>query len=190
MKQKPSALRAVLATAAASVVALSIGLWAVAPANAETSEPTPTCGLICIPGLSEPDPKDPRTPRPKPTSEEPTSPPAPAPPALPPAEPAPAPVHTLAPAATEPAGEGSAEASAEAATGAPSATPSALPSTESNWNKPITKSTKPTQAAAVSNDDGPGFGDPGLLTIFVGVLLMGLGGLAFAWWGRNRVSAH
>ncbi|MFB8370633.1 hypothetical protein ACFC25_14870 [Pseudarthrobacter sp. NPDC055928] len=187
MKQKPSALRVVSATAAASVLALSIGLWVVAPANAETSEPTPTCGLICLPGLSEPDPKDPRTPRPKPTSEEPTAPPAPAPPAPPPAEPAPAPVPTMAPEMSELAGQ----ASSEAATSAQSATPStALPSTESNWNKPITKSTKPTQAAAVSNGDGPGFGDPGLLTILVGVLLVGLGGLAFAWWGRNRASAH
>jgi hypothetical protein len=65
-----------------------------------------------------------------------------------------------------------------------------VPSTESNWNKPVTKSSEPTQAAAVSASKGPGFGDPGLLTVLVGVLLMGMGGLAFAWWGRNRASAH
>ena len=97
------------------------------------------------------------------------------------------PVPTLAPEATEPAGE----APVPAATSAQGATPSTvLPSTESNWNKPVTKSTEATQAAAVSNSHGPGFGDPGLLTILAGILLMGLGGLAFAWWGRNRVSAH
>jgi hypothetical protein len=66
----------------------------------------------------------------------------------------------------------------------------AVPSTESNWNKPVTKSAKPTQAAAVSDSDGPGFGDQGLPTILVGVLLVGLGGMAFAWWSRNRASAH
>ena len=60
---------------------------------------------------------------------------------------------------------------------------------DSNWNKPVTKSATPTQAAA-SKGDGPGFGDPGLLTIMAGVLLVGLGGLAFAWYGRNRLSTH
>ena len=178
------------ATAAAAVLVLSAGLCAVAPAEAEASETPPTCGLICLPGLSEPDPKDPRTPRPKPTPEEPTAPPAPAPPAPPlPAETAPAPVSTLAPEPGESAPAGTpTEATGTAAT---STLSTGVPSTESNWNKPITRSTTPTQAAAVSGGDGnPGFGDPGLLTILAGVLLMGLGGLAFAWWGRNRVSAH
>lgn len=80
----------------------------------------------------------------------------------------------------------------EVTTSAPGAVPSAAaPSTESNWNKPITKSTKQTPAAAaVSTGDGPGFGDTGLLTIMLGVLLVGLGGLAFAWWGRSRTSTH
>ena len=187
MNRLPSVLRAVPATAGAAVLALLVSLCTVAPANAETSEPTPTCGLICLPGQSGPDPENPRTPRPKPTSQEPSAPPAPAPPAPPlPAEPAPAPVPTLAPEPSEAAVE--ATPSAEATTSAPAAT--ASPSTESNWNKPITRSAKPTQAAAVSKGDGPGFGDPGLVTILVGVLLIGLGGLAFAWWGRNRVSAH
>ena len=189
MKQLPSAFRAMPTTAAAAVLALSAGLCAVAPANAETSEPTPTCGLICLPGLSDPDPKDPRTPRPKPSPEEPSTPPAPAPPAPPrPAETAAAPVPTLAPEPGESAVDGTPGAAGATATGTTLST--AGPSTESNWNKPITKSTKPTQAAAISGADGPGFGDPGLLTILVGVLLVGLGGLAFAWWGRNRASAH
>ena len=187
MKQLPSALRAMPATAAAVVVAVSVGLCAGAPASAETSDTSPTCGLICLPGLSEPDPKDSRTPRPKPTTEEPSAPPAPAPPP-PPAETAPATVATLAPTPSEGASE---VATSEASTAAPGATSTtAVPSTDANWNKPITKSAKPTQAAAVSGTDGPGFGDPGLLAILLGVLLMGVGGLAFAWWGRNRASAH
>jgi hypothetical protein len=66
----------------------------------------------------------------------------------------------------------------------------AAATTESNWNKPATTPAKPTQAAAVSGSDGSGFGEPELLTILVGVLLMALGGVAFAWWGRNRLSAH
>jgi hypothetical protein len=187
MKQLPSALRAMPATAAAVVLALSVGLCAGAPARAETSDTSPTCGLICLPGLSEPDPKDTRTARPKPTTEQPPAAPAPAPPPLP-AETAPAPVATLAPAPSEDAEHGTPGETATAAPGATSST--AVPSSETNWNKPVTKSAKPTQAAAVSGADGPGFGDPGLLAIVVGVLLMGLGGLAFAWWGRNRISAH
>ena len=187
MKRLPSVHRVIPATAGAAVLAFSVGLCAVAPANAETSEPTPTCGLICLPGPFGPDPENPRTPRPKPTSQEPSAPPAPAPPAPhPPAETAPAPVPTLAPGPGETAVEGTPPA--EATTSAPAA--AASPSTESNWNKPNTRSAKPTQAAAVSTGDGPGFGDPGLVTIVAGVLLMGLGGLAFAWWGRNRVSTH
>jgi outer membrane biosynthesis protein TonB len=188
MKQLASALSALPATAAAAVLALSVGLCAGAPANAETAEPAPTCGLICLPGLSEPDPKDPRTPHPKPTPEGPSVPPAPAPAPPLPAETGPAAVSTVDP---EPSESSLEETPTEVTSTAPGATSStASPSTESNWNKPVTKSTQPTQAAAVSGSDGPGFGDPGLLTVLVGVLLMGLGGLAFAWWGRNRASAH
>lgn len=81
--------------------------------------------------------------------------------------------------------------SAGAATSAPGSAPStAGPPSEPNWNKPVTKSANPTQAAALSKGGGPGFGDPGLLTIMAGVLLVGLGGLAFAWYGRNRLSMH
>ncbi|HJV99716.1 MAG TPA: hypothetical protein VJ617_11555 [Arthrobacter sp.] len=189
MKRLPSVLRAMPATAGAAVLALSAGLWAVPPANAETSDPTPTCVLICLPGQSGPDPENPRTPRPEPTSQEPSA-PAPAPPAPPlPAEPAPAPDPALAPEPGDAAVEETPPAEATTSVPATAASTSAA-STESNWNQPITKSAKPTQAAAASTGDGPGLGDPGLVTIFVGVLLMGLGGLAFAWWGRNRVSAH
>jgi hypothetical protein len=43
----------------------------------------------------------------------------------------------------------------------------------------------------VSRNDGSGlFGGPGLLPIMAGALLVGVAGLAFAWWGRNRLSSH
>jgi uncharacterized membrane protein len=109
-------------------------------------------------------------------------------PSPPPAEPAPAPVSSLAPEPSEPAVQ---EApSAQATTSAPGATPSTSPPTDSNWNKPLTKSASPTQAAAASRGDGPGFGDPGLWSVMAGVLLVAIGGLAFAWYGRNRLSTH
>jgi hypothetical protein len=104
-----------------------------------------------------------------------------------PAAPAPEPEPTLAPEPSAPAGE---TATAEATTATPSPTPStASPSTESNWNKPITKPARPTQAAAVSGRDDAGSGG-GFLPITAGVLLVGLGGISFAWWSRNRISAH
>ena len=40
------------------------------------------------------------------------------------------------------------------------------------------------------NNDSGLFGSPGLLAIMAGVLLIGMAGLAFAWWGRNRLSSH
>lgn len=186
MTRRPSVLRAMLATAAVAVLALSVGLSAVAPSNAATTEPSPTCGLICFPVPSES-----HSPRPTPTGQPPSAtvkPPAPtqAPPPPPqPAEPAPAPVPTLAPEPGETAVQ-----EAPSAPAATSATPYTGPSTESNWNKPFTRSASPTQAAAASRGGGPGFGNPGLLSIMAGVLLVGLGGLAFAWWGRNRPSTH
>lgn len=195
MTPSPSVLRALSAAAAVAVLAFSAGVSAVVPANAETSEPSPTCGLICLPVPSEPDPEVPRNPSPKPTGQEPSAPvkpptPAPAPPGPPqPPAPDPEPVPTLAPEPGEAAREET--PSGGATTSAPgTALSTAGPSTESNWNKPVTKSANPTQAAALAKGDGPGFGDPGLLPIMAGVLLVGLGGLAFAWYGRNRLSTH
>ncbi|MEJ1181734.1 MULTISPECIES: hypothetical protein [unclassified Pseudarthrobacter] len=114
--------------------------------------------------------------------------PAPAPPAKQvPAAPEPEPEPTLAP---EPSATAEETATAEPTAASPSPTPStATPSTESNWNKPITKSARPTHAAAVSDSDGTDFGS-GLLPIMAGVLLVALGGVSFAWWSRNRTSAH
>jgi hypothetical protein len=60
---------------------------------------------------------------------------------------------------------------------------------ESDWNKPIAKSAKPTQAS-VSTYNGPDPGHQKLLPVTAGVLLVGLSGLSFAWWGRNRRSSH
>jgi hypothetical protein len=103
-----------------------------------------------------------------------------------PAAPAPVPEPTLAPESAAPVEE---SATAEATTVSPSPTATtASPSTESNWNKPITKSARPTQAAAVSDGDD-GF-DEGVLPVTAGVLLVGLAGLSFAWWSRNRIAAH
>jgi outer membrane biosynthesis protein TonB len=194
MTRSSSVLRDVSASVAGTVLALSVGLSAALPAHAETSEPTPTCLLACDVVLVDADnktpPGNPGKPDPRPTEEPPA--PAPAPPAPPPvtAEPAPAPVPTLEPEPSDTPTEETAPAAptSTAASVSPSATG---PSTESNWNKPITKSATPTQAAAVSRSDGGGlFGSPGLLAIMAGVLLVGAAGLAFAWWGRNRFASH
>lgn len=190
MIRPPSVLRDVSVAVAAVVLALLVGLSAAAPGHAVTSEPTPSdTTLIAISGPLAPDNK---APKPSPTPTSPSSapvivPPAPVPPA--PAAPAPAPVPTLAP---EPTVSPAEETPSEAPSTVPSPSPSsATPSTESNWNKPITKSPTPTQAAAVSRTDGSGlFGIPGLLAIMAGVMLVGVAGLAFAWWSRNRLSSH
>lgn len=186
-------LRAVTPAVGAVGMALAVGLGAVGAAHAEspTAEPAPTVCESCEQPTTGPG-EDPGKPDPKPTQEPqvPGQPavPAPAPPAKQvPAEPQPEPEPTLAP---EPSSTVEETATAEPTTASPSPTPSAAgPSTESNWNKPITKSAKPTQAAAVSDSDRPGFGS-GLLPITAGVLLVGLGGVSFAWWSRNRISAH
>ena len=184
-------LRAVPATVAALGVALAVGLGPVEAAYAEspTADPTPTACESCEQPTTAPG-DNPGKPDPKPTQEpDPAQPevPVPAPPAKKvPAAPAPPPEPTLAP---EPGATAEESAAAEATTASPSPTaPTSGPSTESNWNKPITKSARPTQAAAVSgSDDGSG---SGLLPITAGVLLVGLGGLSFVWWSRNRISAH
>lgn len=70
-------------------------------------------------------------------------------------------------------------------------TPSAQPSTESNWNKPIKKqSAEPSNQAALMSFNGPGAGLGPLAAIMGGVFLVGIAGLALAWWARNRFSSH
>jgi hypothetical protein len=192
MTRSSPAFRALSATAAAAVLALSVGLSAMGTAHAESPTPTPspTCEVSCEPAVTEPPAEVQRKPEPNP----PEPPQVPGPPADPgppgepqPAAPAPEPAPTLAP---EP-GAALAAPSAEATTNSPSAAPApAGPSTASNWNTPVTKSAEPTAAAAVNTGDGPGLGDPGLPAIIAGVVLVGMGGLAFAWWSRSRLSTH
>jgi outer membrane biosynthesis protein TonB len=194
-----SVLRDASAAAVVVFLALTVGLSAAVPASADDGDPGPSCGvgIVCelLPGDQKPPPDTPGTGKPTgPPSEPPAPPPAAPPPAptLPavPVAPAPAPVPVVT---TDPGGgevEEIPTPEATASTVSPAAT-SAGPSAESNWNKPVTKSAKPTQAAAVSRNDGSGlFGGPGLLAIMAGVLLVGAAGLAFAWWGRNRFSSH
>lgn len=183
MIRSSSVLRDVSAAATAAVLALLVGLSVAVPAQAEDGESTSDCLLLCESEDEEPRPTE--TPTPAPPAV-----PAPVIPSPPPAPPVPAEVPTLAPEPSVPPAEET--PSAAPSTVIPSPPPSsATPSTDSNWDKPITKSAKPTQAAAVSRNGGPGlFGGPGLLAIMAGVLLVGLSGLAFAWWSRNRHASH
>lgn len=192
MFRSSSVCRGVFTAAAAAILALSACLSAAASAQAETSGPTPQLCLVnCVPADAET--KDPGKGKPTEPAADP-APPAPPPAPAPPAPEAPAPAPALAPEpAASPAEEGpTGDADAASASATPSAGPStASPSSESNWNKPITRSAEATPAGAVSRNDGSGlFGSPGLLAIMGGVLLVGLAGLAFAWWSRNRLSSH
>jgi hypothetical protein len=194
MIRSSAVLRNVSATVAGAFLALTLGLSAAVPAHAETGEPTPSCllncGVILVDSGDKTPPGNPGKQDPRPTIEPPA--PAPALPA-PPAAPAPAAPEPIATTAPEPIVSPTEEtASSAPSTTGPSTSPSSTtPSTESNWNTPVTKSAKPTQAAGVSRNDGSGlFGSPGLLAIMAGVLLVGVAGLAFAWWGRNRLSSH
>ncbi|MFJ4029226.1 hypothetical protein ACIPWF_17955 [Paenarthrobacter sp. NPDC089989] len=160
------------------------------PSLAAPTEPTPT-----QPGLAPETGKTKPTPRPEPTRVRDTPPPAPAPAAPAPAVQAPqpavvapvtvAPEVTSAPsAAPEPSTTAAAPATASAT---PSASPS--PSKSSNWDTPIDKG-KETQAAVLANASYNGPNLMGLFGILGGVLLVGLGGLAFALWSKNRLSSH
>lgn len=105
---------------------------------------------------------------------------------MPPRVPAPAPTAPL---------PGTAEAiqpdetlPADTPTSASPSSTAAAPSSESTWNKPVPRSTGPTQAAA-ARTGAPGSG--GLnLSIPAGVLLVGMSAGAFALWGRNRLRSH
>jgi outer membrane biosynthesis protein TonB len=182
-----------------AVLVLTLGWAAAAPAQADNGDTG--CAVVCglLPADQKPQPTSPGTGKPTvPPSATPTPTPAPTIPPPPPAPPvpavpvAPAPVP-VTPVAPEPTASPEQETPTPEATisAVPPSATSASPSVESNWNTPVTKSAKPTQAAAVSRNDGPGlFGNAGLLPIMAGVLLVGIAGLAFAWWGRNRLSSH
>ena len=196
MIRSSSAPRGV-AAAAIAVLALTVGVSAAAPAQADNGDTGPGCGVVCglLPGDQKTQPADPGTGKPtEPPSVTPSPPPAapaPAPTTPPvPAAPAPAPVPAVAPEPMVSPVQETPTPEATTSVASPSAA-SASPSAESNWDTPVTRSAKPTQAAAVSRNDGSGlFGSPGLLPIMAGVLLVGVAGLAFAWWGRNRLSSH
>ncbi|HEU4667787.1 MAG TPA: hypothetical protein VFS79_09000 [Arthrobacter sp.] len=195
MSPSSPAFRAVSATASAAVLALAVSLSAAGAAAAETSDPSaPACDASCTLEPTTTRSGDGRNDKPKGPDEPPGLPggASPAPPAAPePAVPAaPAPAAPAAPEAPAPEETTPAESAAPETTASePGTTPSSSPSTESNWNKPVTRSPKATQAGAVTRG-GPGLDGTSPLAITAGVLLVGAGGLAFAWWGRNRVRAH
>jgi hypothetical protein len=208
MTPSPPVLRVVSATASAAVLAISVGLFPGGPAAADSTEPSagaaPStqapagCQLLCLPVLGE-EMSPPETERPR-KAKEPVAPPgqpaAPAPaapnqpaePAAPPAATVPAPAAPSAVPAPEAADSG--QAPPETAAPASSTPPSNGTAGASNWNTPVTRSAKATQVAAVAPVADPGADDPAPLPIIAGVLLVGAAGVAFAWWGRNRLRAH
>jgi hypothetical protein len=195
-------LRAVSTTATAAALALAITLPTGGTALADPPEPTDTAttattapgcpeGCTTAPattGAGEQGPTktakpeyDSWLPAPTPAAE-----PA-APSATAPAAPA---TSADAAAAAGPEETAAAESPAEETAGPTASAPTtAAPSSESNWNKPVTSAPKASQAGSVARaGDGPG--GPNLPAVAAGVLLVGVGGGSFAWWGRNRLRAH
>lgn len=189
-------------------VLLAAGAW-LAPQGAAHAAPcvpstAGTCPSVAAP--TEPTPTDPAPeagktkplPKPEPTRvrESQQQPPAPVPAAPAPSVQAPQPAVvqapvTVAPEPTQPPSPAQEPSTTAAAPATVSATPSSTPSPSksSNWDTPIDKG-KETQAAVLANTsfNGPNF--LGLFGILGGVLLIGLGGLAFALWSKNRLSSH
>jgi hypothetical protein len=191
-------LRAALATASAAALALSVTLPAGGAAFADSPEPTGSATTSTTYPAEPTETKTtertgkPRDPDDPPGQLEDPAPAAPQPQLL--STPAPA-APTVVPGPSEPADAGapdSAGTSSPSETGTPaSVAPStAGPSSESNWNKPVTRAAKATQAAAMTRPGSEGPGGPNLPAITAGVLLVGLGGGVFTWWGRNRLRAH
>lgn len=126
-------------------------------------------------------------------------------PTVAPAQPSVAPAPVAPTAAPAPTAQATRQTTATAAPTATPARTTAVPTTaspspsrsdssptaESNWNKPIESSPKPSHAAAVSTgDEGPGAGTLSVFAITGGVLLVGFGVLVFALWSRNRLAGH
>jgi hypothetical protein len=177
---------------AAAVLAVSAGFLAGGTALADSPTPTaPATTAVATPSVPAA-PAPVKTDKPRGPSFEPA-------PTAPPAAPSTAPAAPAVPAAPieqpttdvpVPAVEATAEAAVETAAEAPTASPtSAAPSVESNWNKPITRSATPTRVASVTSLDGAGGAGPNL-PLVAGLLLLGLAGAAFAWWGQGRLRAH
>ena len=190
-----AAARAPFAASLAAIL-LALLLCAFPLLSAHAEEPAKACppGQVCdvVPTL----PTGSVNPTPAPAPSE-TTPADPAPIIQ---EPAPAkpPVVTPAPVVRAPSPSATAE---QAATAGPSPsssmtptpirwTPSASATVDSDWTKPIDDGKEATQAALVSAKPSSGMGFFGILAIMAGVLLLGLGGLAFALWSRNRIGAH
>jgi hypothetical protein len=191
-------LRAASATASAAVLALSVTLPAGGAAFADSPEPTGSATTsTTYPAEPTETKTTERTEKPRDPDDPPGQPDGPAPAAPQPQLPsAPAPAApTVVPEPAEPA---DADAPDPAGTSGPpeTGTPAGVspstagPSSESNWNQPVTRSAKATQAAAMSRPGSEGPGGPNLPAIAAGVLLVGLGGGVFTWWGRNRLRAH
>ncbi|MDR6637658.1 hypothetical protein [Paenarthrobacter nitroguajacolicus] len=193
-------------------VFLAAGLL-LAPAAAAQAVP---CGekLTCAPtgGVEGPTPTQPGlapeldqkpAPKPEPTrvrETQPAPPPvAPAPPVQVPQQPPVTQFVTVAPQVANPVQstpEPTQAPETTVASATPSATPSASPSTaspspskSSNWNTPVDKG-RATQAAVLASNSFTGPNLMGLFGILGGVLLVGLGGLGFALWSKNRLSSH
>lgn len=172
---------------AATLLAMAFAAFPLVAAQADECE-----GALCI--IKPRQTQDPNpTPTPAPTA---APVPPPAPPA--PAAPAPAPPPAVVPgphAPAAPAPSTTAPTPVASSTVTPiasmaaQATPSPTP-TESGWAKPIESSRKATQAAAVVGKNAPGVNTGGLMAVMVGVLLIGVAGLAFALWSRNRLAEH
>ena len=200
MPPSSPANRAVPAALSAAALALALGLPPSVPAVADspdpapaatTATPTPTAEtapdrtadarpdkpkFTDPPGQGSPvqpteQPADPGTPAPSTSSKPRTAQPAPAQPA--PAVP------------SEPAADATPTVPATSATEQPPT--SAAPSSESNWNKPVSRS--PSQAGRLERSGGSGSDAPSL-AVPAGILLVTLSAGAFAWWGRNRLRAH
>lgn len=164
------------------------------PTLSAPTEPTPTEPVL-VPdaGKTKPQPQ----PKPEPTRVREAQPPAaPAPVAPAPAVQAPQPAAvqapvTAAPEVAQPPSAAPEPTTTAAASAAASATPTSTPSPSksSNWNTPVDKG-KETQAAAMAPTNFSGPNMLGLFGILGGVLLVGLGGLAFALWSKNRLSSH
>ncbi|WP_258805345.1 hypothetical protein [Pseudarthrobacter sp. NS4] len=133
--------------------------------------------------------KEPAAPPGQPSARAPEAPNQPAAPDAPPAVTVPAPAAPAA--ATVPEKADSNQAAPETTAPAPGTPPSnGTAAGASNWTTPVTRSAKATQVAAVTQVGGPRSDNPAPLPIIAGVLLLGAAGVAFAWWGRNRLRAH
>lgn len=183
-----TAVALALAVVGVATALLAGSLASGGAAAAATVPPTPSVSATATVTVAPPPPS--------PTAARPTA--GPVPSSQPPVRsqaPLPAPTAPPAPVTEEPletpvpsTAEASPEIVEDLPTDAPSVTRSAAPSSESNWNKPISKSATPSQATdmALSGDSGGGLNLP----VIAGLILLLLGGVAFAWWAKTGRRTH